>query len=137
MREDALLPAVKALIGEIAGERTCDLACGQGRVARYLADLGAHVVGIDISTKVLEIARRHEATEPRGIEYLQSDAKNLDGEALGAFDDVACFILERLSETLTIVASPDSPSLIGMSRPAWAEVPAVLVAKCRKRGPGH
>ena len=32
MREDAFFPAVEALMGEVAGRRICDLACGQGRV---------------------------------------------------------------------------------------------------------
>ncbi len=33
MREDPFFPAVE-------GDRICDLACGQGRLARHLADLG-------------------------------------------------------------------------------------------------
>jgi ubiquinone/menaquinone biosynthesis C-methylase UbiE len=39
MSEDPFFPAVEAFIGEIEGLRICDLACGQGRVARYLANL--------------------------------------------------------------------------------------------------
>jgi ubiquinone/menaquinone biosynthesis C-methylase UbiE len=41
MGEDPFFPAVEALMGEIEGARICDLACGQGRVTRHLADLGA------------------------------------------------------------------------------------------------
>lgn len=70
MREDPFFPAVEAFIGEVVGQRICDLACGQGRVARHLADLGAHVVGIDNAAKLLALARRYEETAPRGIEYL-------------------------------------------------------------------
>src|SRR3954452_15247881 len=80
MREDPYFPAVEALMGEVAGKRICDLACGQGRVARYLADLGAHVVGIDLSARLLAIARRHEESRPRDVEYVQADAQNLDSE---------------------------------------------------------
>jgi 2-polyprenyl-3-methyl-5-hydroxy-6-metoxy-1,4-benzoquinol methylase len=61
-------------MGEIAGQRICDLACGQGRVARHLADLGARVVGIDLSAKLLAIARCSEESEPRGIEYVEASA---------------------------------------------------------------
>ena len=225
MREDPFFPAVEAFIGEVAGQRICDLACGQGRVARHLADLGARVVGVDLSAKLLAIARRHEETEPRGIEYLQADARSLDGEALGLFDGVVCFLalmdipdpaptlhsvmrilrpggyfvfsilhpcfhtsqseemetaegavrtirryfvegywrsdtrpgppgkvgayhrtlstyvnaftdaglqLVRLSEPRGASDIADSPSLSGLSRPVWAEVPAILVACCRK-----
>jgi ubiquinone/menaquinone biosynthesis C-methylase UbiE len=92
MSEDPFFPAVEAFIGEIKGLRICDLACGQGRVARYLANRGAHVVGIDLSTKLLSIARHYEGTEPHGITYLQADARSLDGEDLGLFDGVVCFM---------------------------------------------
>src|SRR5437879_11697707 len=92
MRDDPFFTAVASLIDEVAGQRICDLACGQGRVARHLADLGARVVGIDLSANLLAIARRHEETDPRGIEYLQADAQNLDEQVLGLCDGVVCFL---------------------------------------------
>src|SRR5439155_7683106 len=90
MREDAFFPAVEALMGKVAGRRICDLACGQGRVARHLADRGASIVGIDLSAKLLAIARHHEDVAPRGIEYRHADARSLDGVADGTFDGVVC-----------------------------------------------
>jgi len=92
MCEDPFWPAAEALMGGVVGQRVCDLACGQGRVSRQLADLGASVVAVDLSAKLLEIARRHEAAQPRGIEYCQADARHLDGIADGAFDGVICFM---------------------------------------------
>lgn len=225
MREDPLFAAVETLMGEVAGKRICDLACGQGRVARYLADLGARVVGVDLSAKLLAIARRHEEASPRDIEYVQADAQCLDGVTLGTFDGVVCFMalmdipdldatlrgvanrlqpggwfafailhpcfhtsqsgematpegtlrtigryfdegywrsdtrtgppgkvgayhrtlstyvnvlsgaglqLVRLSEPRVTADLPTTPSLSGMSRPVWMEVPAILAATCRK-----
>src|SRR5207244_9357187 len=100
--------AVEALMGEVAGQRICDLACGQGRVARHLADRGASIVGIDLSAKLLAIARRHEEAAPRGIEYLHADARNLGGVADGTFDGVVCFMalmdIADLNPTLRSVA---------------------------------
>src|SRR5579875_250205 len=81
LREDAFFPAVEALMGDVTGMRICDLACGQGRVARHLANLGASVVGIDLSAKLLAIARRHEDADPQGIVYHHDDARRLDGVA--------------------------------------------------------
>lgn len=92
MREDSFFLAVERLMGDITGQRICDLACGQGRVARHLADLGALVLGIDLSAKLLAIARRHEEAEPRGVEYRQADARDLDSIADGAFDGVICYM---------------------------------------------
>src|SRR5437588_4840738 len=92
MSDDPYFRAVEALIGEVAGRRICDLACGQGRVARHLANAGAHVVGIDLSARLLEIARRHEVTTPRGIEYLHADVRSLEGVEDHTFDGVVCFM---------------------------------------------
>jgi len=50
---DLALPAVWDLAGPLGGRRICDLACGQGIVARQLAARGATVVGVDISDKLL------------------------------------------------------------------------------------
>jgi 2-polyprenyl-3-methyl-5-hydroxy-6-metoxy-1,4-benzoquinol methylase len=108
MREDPFFLAVEALMGEVEGARVCDLTCGQGRVARHLADLGAHVVGIDLSAKLLAIARRLEEASPRGIAYVQVDARSLDSEAFGTFDGVVCFMalmdIPDLAPTLESVA---------------------------------
>jgi cyclopropane fatty-acyl-phospholipid synthase-like methyltransferase len=65
MPGDDFVRAVAALMGEVNGLRLCDFGCGQGRVARYLADQGAEVVGVDVSAAMLEIARRYEAAERR------------------------------------------------------------------------
>jgi ubiquinone/menaquinone biosynthesis C-methylase UbiE len=108
MRDDPFFPSAEALMGEIDGQRICDLACGQGRVARHLAAQGAHVVGIDLSVRLLEIARHHEQTTPRGIDYLHADARNLPGIPDGTFDGVLCFMalmdIADLVPALTSVA---------------------------------
>lgn len=109
MGEDPFFRVVEAHMGEIVGQRICDLACGQGRVARHLADQGAHVVGVDLSGKLLAIARRQEEINPRGIEYVQADAQNLDGKVPGLFDGVLCF--------LALMDIPDLvPTLHGVAR---------------------
>lgn len=90
MQEDPFFPAVEALMGDVAGRQVCDLACGQGRVARYLAAMGASVTGIDLSERLLALARRREAAEPRGIKYLHGDARSLAGVAEDSFDIVVC-----------------------------------------------
>jgi ubiquinone/menaquinone biosynthesis C-methylase UbiE len=226
MSDDPYFRAAEALMGEVAGQRICDLACGQGRVARHLADRGAHVVGVDLSANLLAIARRHEETSPRGIEYIHADVQRLDSTAFGPFDGVVCSMalmdipdlattvrsvahllraegwfafsilhpcfhtsqsgelespegvvrtisryfvegywrsdtrtgppgkvgayhrtlstyintlseaglrLERLTEPRVGDNLPQSPGLARAGRPVWTEVPAILVALCRKR----
>lgn len=54
---EVILPNLLALIGKARGEVICDLACGQGWVARELARHGAQVVGLDLAPNLLTIAR--------------------------------------------------------------------------------
>ncbi|HZO34687.1 MAG TPA: methyltransferase domain-containing protein [Gaiellaceae bacterium] len=83
-------PVFERLLGDLAGQQVLAVACGQGRDARLLADLGAHVVGTDISAQMLERARTLEEASPRGIRYLQGDAATLEAFANAGFDGVAC-----------------------------------------------
>lgn len=87
---DWILPIVVGLAGEVEGCRVCDLACGQGVVARRLADRGASALGVDVSEKLLDLAWRYERDEPRGVEYVRGDAQTLDGLADCTFDGVVC-----------------------------------------------
>lgn len=87
---DLALPALFALVGPVVGQKVCDLACGQGVVTRHLAERGAAVVGIDVSEKLLAIARRDEESAPLGIVYHHGDAQRLDAIADATFDGVAC-----------------------------------------------
>jgi SAM-dependent methyltransferase len=43
----------------------CDLGCGPGHVARYLHEQGAQVLGVDLSPRMIELARRLNG----GIEF--------------------------------------------------------------------
>ena len=87
---DLVVPELLNLAGDIQGKYVCDLACGQGVIARQLAHKGARVVGVDIAEKMLEYARRDEQTEPRGIVYLHDDVQTLLSIADAAFDGAVC-----------------------------------------------
>ena len=62
--------AFRALLPDLQGQRVLDLGCGFGWHCRYAREHGAvSVVGIDLSTNMLERARK--LTSDPGIEYLQ------------------------------------------------------------------
>ncbi len=84
------IAALLDLLGDLRGRAICDLACGQGIVSRQLARRGACVTGIDISERLLEIARGEEAELPLGIAYIQDDAHTLAAVPDASFDAVAC-----------------------------------------------
>jgi SAM-dependent methyltransferase len=105
---DPLFAPVEGLMGDVAGERVLDLACGQGRVARHLADRGARVVGVDVSGRLLAIAAGHERAERRGVGYVLDDAQRLGGLRDASFGGVVCQMalmdIPDLAPTLGAVA---------------------------------
>jgi ubiquinone/menaquinone biosynthesis C-methylase UbiE len=83
-------PALLDLIGDIRSQYVCDLGCGEGRIARLLAQRGAHIVGVDLSAELIEVAQREEAARPLGIRYQADDAHSLDTIPDASFDGVVC-----------------------------------------------
>ena len=106
--EDLTDPVTVALfdvLGDVAGQRVLDVACGHGRISRGLAHKGATVVGVDLSAAMLANAEEMESNEPLGIRYLQSDAADpelLPGEL---YDAAVCSMglsdIDNLDGTLT------------------------------------
>jgi ubiquinone/menaquinone biosynthesis C-methylase UbiE len=85
-----------------------DIACGQGHASRALARAGARsVTGADLAPEMIAAARRHEADEPLGIDYLVEDATTLRTLPDAAFDLVTCQLglmdIPDLTATLTAV----------------------------------
>jgi ubiquinone/menaquinone biosynthesis C-methylase UbiE len=60
------------------GEAWLDVACGAGHVAELAAGAGARVSGIDISPRLIEVAKARAKTAGYEIEYRVGDAENLD-----------------------------------------------------------
>lgn len=77
-------------LGTLEGRTLCDLACGQGHLARQFAKAGAKVLGVDISLRLLEVARREEEANLQGIQYVHADAQALPPLPGEPFDYVFC-----------------------------------------------
>jgi SAM-dependent methyltransferase len=89
-----------------AGGRVLDLGCGSGLpTAKQLLDGGMEVVGIDESSKMLELA----ASQAPGGTYLHGDLRKLD-DSLGQFDAVAAFF------ALLMLPRADIPPLLARCR---------------------
>ncbi|MFZ3044072.1 MAG: class I SAM-dependent methyltransferase [Minisyncoccia bacterium] len=56
------------------GARVLDVGCGSGVKSKYLSDRGFSVIGIDISDKLLDIAKR----EASGVEFRELSMLDLD-----------------------------------------------------------
>jgi len=92
-------------LSPISGLRALDVGCGGGILADSMARKGAHVVGIDLSTKALKVAQLHalEAQTPN-VAYREVSAEALAAEAPGAFDVVTCMeMLEHVPDPASVV----------------------------------
>jgi 2-polyprenyl-3-methyl-5-hydroxy-6-metoxy-1,4-benzoquinol methylase len=104
--DDPPMAALLQLIGDVAGLRLLDLACGQGRLSRELARRGAQAVGIDLSAAQLEKAHAREAAQPLQIAYIHADAAAPDALAGARFDGVACsFGLSDIDDLDGVIAT--------------------------------
>jgi ubiquinone/menaquinone biosynthesis C-methylase UbiE len=127
---DYVLPHIFDLAGPLAGREVCDLACGQGIVARSLAGRGATVTGIDLSAPLLAIARREERAVPLGIHYQQADAQTLPETPDATFDGVVCVMalmdmpdLTAVARTIQRVLRPQGWFVFAITHPCF-ETPA-------------
>lgn len=79
-------PYIYKVIGNPEGKAVCDLGCGNGYMARYLARKGAKVFAMDISKELISIAK--EKSKGLDIHYSVQSAENLDIYKNGTFDAV-------------------------------------------------
>lgn len=70
------------------GDRVIDAGCGTGIDSGFLSELGADVVGVDISEGMLRIARSRTAAGRTPIQFCQGDLANLDGVVSGPVDAI-------------------------------------------------
>ncbi|MGE5181401.1 MAG: class I SAM-dependent methyltransferase, partial [Acidobacteriota bacterium] len=94
-------PAQLAVVGDVRGLSVLDVGCGAGYLTRLVAGAGATATGIDISPRMIELARAEDA----GSTYEELDAVAL-GErfAAGSFDLAAsCLALQDM---------PDPPAVL-------------------------
>jgi 2-polyprenyl-3-methyl-5-hydroxy-6-metoxy-1,4-benzoquinol methylase len=99
---DLLPPALR-------GVRVLDVACGHGRAARGLARHGAEVVGVDLSSDLIAMARAREAAAPLGIAYHAADVAQPEtwwnrAPFDGAVCEMAMMDIEDLGGTVDAVA---------------------------------
>ncbi len=83
LRAPELTQRIVDALGDRAGGRVLDLACGPGVLTRVLARRAGRVVGLDLTRRVLEVARRDG--EAARAAYVRGSAERTPF-ASGAFD---------------------------------------------------
>jgi SAM-dependent methyltransferase len=86
------------LLGDVSQKSVLDLACGEGFYTRRIKRKGADtVVGVDISGKMIRLAKQQEQNHPLGIDYILGDVMALG--SIGNFDLVVASYLLNYAQT--------------------------------------
>ncbi|WP_392535107.1 class I SAM-dependent methyltransferase [Nostoc sp. C117] len=86
------------LLGNLLEKSLLDLACGEGFYTRQFKLQGAaKVIGVEISEKMIELARQEEVREAQNIEYILGDVLELG--KIGSFDLVVASYLLNYAQT--------------------------------------
>ncbi|GAB2746251.1 bifunctional 2-polyprenyl-6-hydroxyphenol methylase/3-demethylubiquinol 3-O-methyltransferase UbiG [Melaminivora jejuensis] len=89
----------------LAGQCVLDVGCGGGILSDSMARSGADVLGIDLASKALRVAKLHalEAQTPR-VRYREISVEALAQEAPTSFDVVTCMeMLEHVPDPQSVV----------------------------------
>ena len=81
-REKMQAAIIEKLPKDLRGTRILDAGCGTGVLSRMLDEKGAEVVGVDISEKLIEVAKDRSNLN-KNIEYFAGDMKE---QSFGNFD---------------------------------------------------
>ena len=78
------------LLGDLDGKDALDAGCGPGVLARVMAGKGAHVTGIDLSPRLIAMAREQD---PDGaIDYRVGDLAEPFPDLAGSFDAIGSYL---------------------------------------------
>lgn len=78
--DDTETRCVLDLLKPTAGMLALDVGCGTGHFSFKLARMGCRVIGIDISSEMLDLARKKALCERLPVDFLFMDVSDLDFE---------------------------------------------------------
>ncbi len=91
---------VVAGVGVESGMKLLDVATGTGNAAVIAAEAGAEVTGVDITPRLLDVARERAAESGLEIEFVEGDAQELP------FEDES---FDRVISVFGVIFAPDQP----------------------------
>ena len=117
-----ILPHLLTLLGDVAGRRVLDAGCGEGYLARILAEHGARVTGIDLAPRLVELARSRDADG--AIDYRVADLSAPLPDEAGSFDAVASYLVlndvedyRAFAATVAQVLRPGGRAVVALNNP--------------------
>jgi 2-polyprenyl-3-methyl-5-hydroxy-6-metoxy-1,4-benzoquinol methylase len=119
---DLIIPLLLDQVGDVEGLAVLDAGCGEGIVARLLVERGAKVVGIDVSPRLVDLARAQDA-QGKAIYQVRDLSRPLP-EYQSAFDvAVSNLVLNDVPDyrgfitTMGMVTKPQGRIVLSMNNP--------------------
>jgi len=120
--QQIVLPGAIKLLAPKKDEKIIDVACGQGVFCRKLAELGVETYGIDLSKKLIDLAKQHS----KNINYSVDDATTLSSFQAETFDAASCHLaiqnidpLDKVMAAVGRILKPGGRFLIVMNHPCF------------------
>ena len=88
-RNHYLMPRMLAMLGDVRGKHVLDLGCGEGAYTRELRRRGARAIGVDGSSRMIEVARERAQAGDVDVPFVCANANALAGIDTDSFDLVA------------------------------------------------
>ena len=122
IEQDPIMPPFLQVLGDVSGLTALDAGCGEGYISRILAHRGATVTGIDISARLIEMAR---AKDPQGhITYQVADLSQPLPAYQNHFDLIASHLVlndvfdyRGFLSTLGLVTKSGGRMVLSMNNP--------------------
>lgn len=90
----------------LAGKTVLDVGCGGGILSESMAGRAAHVTGIDLSDKALQVARLHLLESGGQVDYRKIAVEDMAIEQPEKFDIVTCLeMLEHVPDPDSVIAA--------------------------------
>jgi SAM-dependent methyltransferase len=93
---------ISRLLPDVSGKTVLDIGCGTGRLALFLADRGAEVVGVDFSPAMVSRARRQLQRHPDvRVRFIQASIEDLSsvGDGFDYVMSVGCLCIAASRRT--------------------------------------
>jgi ubiquinone/menaquinone biosynthesis C-methylase UbiE len=127
-------PVLWRFVGDVDGVRVLDAGCGTGYLSRKLANKGALVTGIDVSVKMIEIAREQTEKTGHNIDFYVDSCSSLDSLNNEIFELVVSNYvlmdvpnLEGTMQAFHRVLKPNGDAVLIFSHPCFPQGKATVI----------
>jgi 2-polyprenyl-3-methyl-5-hydroxy-6-metoxy-1,4-benzoquinol methylase len=123
---EVLIPAIIDVLGNYQGKRCIDIGCGSGTVASILTRKASFVVGVDLSKRMVEIARQEVGHLPN-IEFAHSSIESFTKAYKGPKFDVGVAhmslmtapYLDEVIKAISALLKPKGILVFSMTHPCF------------------